>query len=77
MRVRITEPEDVPDLLAFLESRIDCVATQVTEDEIEVSLLGSYDEAARRLELTRRLSDWKAKQLRERGARAEAVLSLR
>ena len=73
MRVRITEPGAVPEVLAFLASRIDCIATQVSEDEIEVSLLGSYDETARRLEVTRRLSEWKAEQARERGAPADVV----
>ena len=42
MRLRLSNPELVPELVEFLESRADVVTAQVAEDEIEVSLLGSY-----------------------------------
>ncbi len=42
MRLRLGNPELVPELVEFLESRADMVTARVGEDEIEVSLLGSY-----------------------------------
>lgn len=42
MRLRLSNPELVPELVEFLESRADMVTARVGEDEIEVSLLGSY-----------------------------------
>ena len=35
-------PELVPELVEFLESRADMVTARVGNDELEVSLLGSY-----------------------------------
>ena len=42
MRLRLSNPELLPELVEFLESRADMVTARVGEDEIEVSLLGSY-----------------------------------
>ena len=42
MRVHIGDPELVPQVLSYFEQQADCVALQVGEAEIEVSLLGSF-----------------------------------
>jgi hypothetical protein len=42
MRLRLSNPELLPELVEFLESRADMVTARMGEDEIEVSLLGSY-----------------------------------
>ena len=42
MRVHVGDSELVGVLLAYFEQESDCVALQVGETEIEVSLLGSY-----------------------------------
>jgi hypothetical protein len=42
VRVHVGDPELVVPLLAYFEEQADCVAVQVGEAEIEVSLLGSY-----------------------------------
>jgi hypothetical protein len=42
LRVHVGDSELVAVLLAYLEQESDCVAIQVGETEIEVSLLGSY-----------------------------------
>jgi hypothetical protein len=42
LRIELTDPVLVPSLLAFLTGTVNCVAEQVDEREIEVSLLGSY-----------------------------------
>jgi hypothetical protein len=42
MRLRLSNPELLPELAEFLESRADMVRARMGEDEIEVSLLGSY-----------------------------------
>jgi hypothetical protein len=46
MRLRLSNPDLVPELLQFLESRIDVVTKQVSDNEVELSLLGSYNEDA-------------------------------
>ena len=43
LRIRLTDPAHVPSLVEFLRGTVNCVAEQVGEGEIEVSLLGSYD----------------------------------
>ena len=42
MRVHVGDSELVAVLLDYFEQESDCVALQVGETEIEVSLLGSY-----------------------------------
>ncbi len=42
MRVHVGDGEQIADLLRYFEEESDCVAVQVGEAEIEVSLLGSF-----------------------------------
>ena len=46
MRVHVGDSELVSVLLDYFEQESDCVAIQVGEAEIEVSLLGSYGSVA-------------------------------
>jgi hypothetical protein len=42
LRVHVGDSEDVSLLLEYFEEQADCIAVQVGETEIEVSLIGSY-----------------------------------
>ncbi len=46
--------------MRFLQAEPNAVVEQVSEDEVEVSLLGSYQEDALRMELYLRLRAWEA-----------------
>jgi len=72
MRLRVSDPELVPELLEFLKLRVDIVANQITENEVDLSLLGSYSEDAMRMELYLRVRAWEARQ-RASGVEVEFV----
>jgi len=72
MRLRVSDPELVPELLEFLKLRVDIVANQITENEVDLSLLGSYSEDAMRMELYLRVRAWEAGQ-RAKGVEVEFV----
>jgi len=72
MRVRV-DPEQAQDLAEFLRARVDAIVDRVAEDELEVSLLGSYTQRAMRLELFRRIRAWNA---RQPGARDSDVVPI-
>jgi len=72
MRVRVSDPALVPELLEFLQAGTDVVAETVSADEVEVSLIGSYGLDAMRMELYLRLRAWEAAR-NSRGASAELV----
>jgi hypothetical protein len=42
VRIHVGNAELVPELIGYFEQQSDCVVLQVSETEIEVSLLGSY-----------------------------------
>jgi hypothetical protein len=69
VRVRITAPEQRDELAAFLREAPDVSIEEVAENELEVSLLGSYSHDAMRMELYLRLRAWEA----SRGARKPRV----
>jgi hypothetical protein len=58
MRIHLSEPDLVPDLLAVLRERRDCIATR-DGDEIETAIVGSFADGGAR-ELERVLLDWRA-----------------
>ncbi len=60
MRLRLSNPHLVPELLEFLESRLDIVTKRVSEDEVELSLLGSYNREAERMTVDLLLRAWEA-----------------
>ncbi len=64
-RLRVRDPELVPELIAFLHSRSDLGAARVGKDEVEVSLHDSDNEASPRLELDLLVRAWE--QVRSKG----------
>ena len=58
MKVRVEDPALLPDLMADLSRRVDAVITQIGDDELEVSLLGSRALDADVAELRERLRAW-------------------
>ncbi len=71
MRLRLSNPHLVPELLEFLESRLDMVTKRVSENEVELSLLGSYNREAERMTVDLLLRAWEAG--RDAGAAVEFV----
>jgi hypothetical protein len=70
MRLRLNNPALIPDLIEFLQSRLDMVIDRVGKNEVEVSLLGSYGPDATRLMLQLLVRAWEA------GRDAEASVEL-
>ena len=60
MRLRLSNPDLVPELLHFLESRVDLVTNQVSDNEVELSLLGSYNEDAAQMTVDLLVRAWQA-----------------
>ncbi len=58
MRVRVEDPGAAADLAEFLRQRIGAIVEQTSGRELEVSLLGSYGDAAMRDELETALRRW-------------------
>ena len=72
MRIRLSSADLVDDLLEFLRAEPSAVVEQLSDDEVEVSLLGSYHQDALRMQLELRLRAWEAMH-RARGVRVEIV----
>lgn len=60
MRIRVSDPAAVGDLVEFLLRRPDCVAARVSAHEVEANLLDSQRLEFSRLELDLRLQLWRA-----------------
>jgi hypothetical protein len=58
MRLRVSDPDHLPALLAFLLERPDCIAVRDGARHIAVSLLGSRRIEASAAELEERLAPW-------------------
>jgi hypothetical protein len=58
MRVRVSDPDAVRDLGEFLRGRVGAIVEQREEDTLEVSLLGSFNDAALRGELESAVRRW-------------------
>jgi hypothetical protein len=58
LRIRISSAELIDELLASLRAEPSAVVEQISEDEVEVTLLGSYQADALRMELFLRLRAW-------------------
>jgi len=72
MRISVASASVLEELLEYLESEPDAVVQAVADDEVEVSLLGSYETGAMRMELYLRLRAWEAAR-RASGAVVEIV----
>ena len=60
MRIRLSSADLMGELVRFLQAEPSAVVEQVSDDEVEISLLGSYQEDALRMELYLRLRAWEA-----------------
>jgi hypothetical protein len=60
MRLRLTDPGLIPGLVDYLQATPDVVVDVVGDDEVEVSLMGSYAVDAMRMELYLRVRAWEA-----------------
>lgn len=60
LRVHVSDPRLVDDLLDFVDARLDSVQQRVAINEIEISPLGSYNEDAAALALDLQLRAWEA-----------------
>jgi hypothetical protein len=60
MRIRLSSADLMGELVRFLRAEPSAVVEQVSDDEVEISLLGSYQEDALRMELYLRLRAWEA-----------------
>jgi hypothetical protein len=60
MRLRVSDPETARDLAEFLRARIGAVVQthEARDGEFEVSLLGSFGEAAMREEIGAAVRQW-------------------
>jgi hypothetical protein len=69
LRVRVSEPDLVGDLIAYLRERRDAVVEDAGDGEVEVSLLGSYNADRMEAALESRLRDWQS----ERGVQIDLL----
>ena len=60
LRIRLDDSADVPRLIDFLKGTVNCVVQQVGEEEVEVSLLGSYDSETHDMAVALLLRAWEA-----------------
>jgi hypothetical protein len=60
MRLRLSDPHLVPDLLQFLELRLEVVVERISENEVELSLIGSYNREAERMTVDLLVRAWEA-----------------
>lgn len=60
MRLRLSNPDLIPELLEFLESRVDVVTKRVSANEVELSLLGSYHHEVEQMTIELLLRAWDA-----------------
>ena len=72
MQLRLSDPDLLPALLAFLRERLDCVAVDAGDGIVAVSLLGSRHVAENLAELEQRLVPWRALNA---GVRAELAVA--
>jgi hypothetical protein len=72
MRIRLSSPDLLDELLEFLRAEPSAVVEQISDDEVEVSLLGSYQQDALRMQLELRLRAWEATH-RAHGVRVEII----
>jgi hypothetical protein len=59
VRIELSDPDLVADLLGVLSTRPDCIATQRNRHAIDVSLVGSFADGGA-LELTLMVRAWQA-----------------
>ena len=60
MRLRLSNQHLIPELLEFLESRVDVVTKRVSDNEVELSLVGSYHHEVERMTVELLIRAWEA-----------------
>ena len=60
MRLRLNDPALAPELLQFLQTRADVIADRADDGDLEVSLIGSYNTDAMRMQLFLLIRAWEA-----------------
>ena len=60
MRVRVSDAAFTDEVAEFLRSRPDSVVEKIATDELEVSLVGSLDPSAMRMEIYLRVRAWES-----------------
>lgn len=73
MRVHVSDPRLVDDLVEFLADRLDAVQDRIAIDELEVSPLGSLNEQAAAMALDLQLRAWEAAHPGARAFRRERL----
>jgi hypothetical protein len=63
MHLRVSDPTRLPELLAHLRERPDCIVEATGAAHLAVSLLGSRDVDENVRELEERLASWRARNL--------------
>jgi hypothetical protein len=58
MRLRVHDPELLPELIRFLEARLDMITARHGANELELSLLGSYGQEEGRETLALVVQAW-------------------
>jgi hypothetical protein len=70
MRLRVDDPELLPELTPFLEARLDMITARRGANELELSLLGSYGQEEGRETLALVVQAWQeADPVRRRSVR--------
>ena len=72
MRIRLSSADLLDDLLEFLRTEPSALVERLSDDEVEISLLGSYNQDALRMQLELRLRAWEATH-HARGVRVEII----
>ena len=72
MLIRLSSADLLDELVEFLRAEPSAVVDQVSDDEVEVTLLGSYRQDALQMELYLRLRAWEETH-RARGVRVEII----
>jgi hypothetical protein len=60
VKVRISEPELLPDLVEFFQARAELVVEKSGKDEIDAALIGSYNEEAQGMAIELLVLAWQA-----------------
>ncbi len=60
MRIRLSDPSQLDRLLTFLEFDANVIVSQIADDEVEVSFLGSLNTTAQMMQSELRLRLWLA-----------------
>ena len=73
MRIYVSDPGLVDDLLGFLDERLDTVRERLNEHEVEISPLGSFGVEGAQLALDLQLRAWEAAHPGIRARRLEGL----